>query len=198
MADWENPPSISPSLLKRLWVHGFVAGLAVVLVIFLGWYFLFKGEPVPVSPEGEVKNAAPQAPSAPVQEPGTEASRGEAPPPEALLRHQLEDTLSQVREADLKKNLAQFLDNYVLSDSQREKKRRETARIWETYDYLDMRFQIGEIKALGPERVFARVIWEIKTRHRRTRKVQEVTRTYDVWFAKDSGKWRIQTLGKAG
>ncbi len=203
MADWEDPPSITPTL-RRLWIHGFVAGLAVVLILFLAWFFFFKGEPTPSMPETDAKDAAAQAPpSQPAREPVNAAASKEAPAAsgaemEALVRHQLEETLGQVREANLKKNLSLFLDNYALTDPQREKKRRETVKSWQTYDYLNLAFTLGEVKILGPESAFARVTWEMRTRHRRSKEIKVSSRTYDVWFAKSSGKWRIRTLEKAG
>jgi hypothetical protein len=55
MAEFDKPTALSYA--KRLWLHGFLVGLAVVGVILAAWFFL-SGPATPPSQE-EVKTSSP-------------------------------------------------------------------------------------------------------------------------------------------
>jgi ketosteroid isomerase-like protein len=196
MTDPQNFSSHTvPSLMKRLWVHGFLVGFALVLVILLAWVFL-RGGPEPSITAGPESTPLTQAP--PSQSEAAKASpavSSPAPADAALpLKDQLQQVLAGIRDANLIKDLSQMLDLYSPSFPDRKKKAENISRLWETYDYLDMDFQMAEVKYLAPQRAFARVTWNIETRNRKTSILQKTTKTYLVWFTRESDQWRIQAL----
>jgi len=196
MTDPENFSSHTvPSLMKRLWVHGFLVGFALVLVILLAWVFL-RGAPSTSTTAGP--ETAPLAQAPPSQSEAAKAKPAVshlAPADAALpLKGQLEQVLAGIRDANLIKDHSQMLRLYSPSFPHLKAKADNISRLWETYDYLDMDFQMEEVKYLATQRAFARVTWNIETRNRKTSILQKTTKTYLVWFIRESDQWRIQAL----
>ena len=179
-----QPDSAHPPLMahvKRLWLHGFLAGLAVVLTILALWYFIWdwhQGAP----PEGQ-------------EEAKLGISQTPATPP-APLKAELEAVLARLAEANRKKDLPQLLSLYDPTYPDLQQKAEEISRTWKTYDYRSLRFRIEEIRSQSPGNASAKVIWEVETRNRFTHELKGVTKTYVVRFGNDSGQWRIRSLEK--
>jgi ketosteroid isomerase-like protein len=164
-----------PSLMKRLWVHGFLVGLGLVLAVLLAWWLLWGTPAPPTTAEKEAVSAAP----------------GDAA---VLLKSQVNKVLTGILEANLKKDLAQVMGYYASSFPHRRERADRISKSWELYDFLNLDFKIDEVKALGPDLALAQVTWEIETRNRKTRSLNKVTKTYLVWLARDNGQWQIQAL----
>jgi len=183
-----------PSLMKRLWVHGFLVGLGLVLAVLLAWWLLW-GTPAPsTTAEKEAVSASPaqQAPKETRQDqPAIPAAPGDGA---VLLKSQLNKVLAGIREANLKKDLAQVMGFYTPSFPHRRERADRISKSWELYDYLNLDFKIDEVKVLGPDLALTQVTWEIETRNRKTRSLNKVTKTYLVWLARDNGQWQIQAL----
>jgi hypothetical protein len=196
----ETPPPSLQAHIKRLWLHGFLAGFVVVLIILVVMYF-FWGWPstTPEVTEGS-KPAIPQAlapavaPTAPGSEAGPPAVAGKFPP--ATIKADLEAVLARLAEANKKKDLPLLLSLYDPAFSDLQQKSEEVSRTWDIYDYLSLRFRIEEIKSTSPDAAVARVIWEAGTRNRATGKIEDFTIAYLVHFTNDSGHWRIKSLEK--
>lgn len=179
MAPEDFPDSPLLAHVKRLWIHGFLAGLAVVLVILSLWYFLW-GWPLGSAPEGQ-EEAKPTLSQTP-----------------ATLKAELEAVLARLAEANQKKDLPQLLSLYDPAFPDLQHKTEEISRTWKIYDYRSLRFRIEEIKSQSPENASARVTWEVETRNRATLEVKDLSKSYLVGFVKDVGQWRIRFLEKAG
>ena len=188
-----SPPDFPDSPLlahvKRLWIHGFLAGLAVVLVILALWYFIW-GWPLGSAPEGQ-EEAQPNISQAPA--PAATKDRSAV-----TLKEELEAVLARLAAANRNKDLPQLLSLYDPAFPDLQQKAEEISRTWKIYDYRSLRFRIEEIRSQSPGNASARVIWEAETRNRFTYKIKELTKTYQVWFTNDSGLWRIKSLEKAG
>jgi len=200
-AAFPEPPRFTlVSLVKHLWFHGFLVGLGVVIIISLALLF-FKGTPTPPAPKEREVTAVPSL-TPPTQVAPGQPGTGQTTPPvgsadaNAVLKVQLEEVLANLREANLNKDLTRFLNLYSPAFPQREKKGQDISKVWKAYDYLAMGFRIDEVKPLGVDRAYARVTWNIKTQDRNTKNLKDVTRTYQVWFAKESNQWRIRALDK--
>jgi ketosteroid isomerase-like protein len=196
MAPPDFPDAPLLAYVKRLWIHGFLAGLAVVLVILSLWYFIW-GWPLGSTPEGqeEAKPTLSQTPATPARPPAPSAAAAQPP---ATLKAEFEAVLARLAEANQKKDLPQLLSVYDPAFPDLQHKTEEISRTWTTYDYRSLRFRIEEIKSQSPENASARVTWEVKTRNRATQEVKDFTRIYLVGFVKDAGQWRIRSLEKAG
>jgi ketosteroid isomerase-like protein len=185
MADLPKPPV--QAYAKRLWIHGFVAGLVVVGLALGAWLFL--SGPAPKEEEARLPAAAAPAPPAAAVKP-----HGAPSGSQAELGKPLEEVLARLQEATLKKDLDRFLSLYSPAFPRLEEKRRRVARAWQTYDYPKMDFRLAEVRTAGPDKASALVTWEIQTKNRQTGAVKELHRTYRVTFARESGQWRIAAL----
>ncbi|MFZ5447896.1 MAG: hypothetical protein ACOZFS_04580 [Thermodesulfobacteriota bacterium] len=203
MEDFWHPHNSIAHLAKRLWVQGFLAGVGVVLVISFIWLSV-RGVHAPPSPN-DIPGTFPHAP--PTQ-PSQNSPISTVPPPietpqqlsglAAVLKTQMEKVLERVKEANQKKDLDQLLTLYSLNFPELSRKAQHFSRTWVTCNYPKMEFLINEVKPLPDGRVFARVTWDIRVEDVQTKNSKELTKTYLVWFVRESGEWRIQALKKAG
>jgi hypothetical protein len=102
--------------------------------------------------------------------------------------------LNQISEAQSKKDIRLFLDAYSPTFPNLAQKRRLTLSLWKKYDYLDSQFQFNKLKQENASTILAEITWDIKAQERKTRVIKVVTKSYNVQFSKQSGKWLIQEL----
>ncbi len=102
--------------------------------------------------------------------------------------------LEQVREAQIKKNISQFLQVYSPTFHNLDRKKESVLRSWQKYDYLDMHFAIETIQKPDANTIVAKVTWDITLEDLSSRKKNTVKRDYTVYFTHVSGKWLIQDL----
>jgi hypothetical protein len=202
MEDFWHPHNSIAHLAKRLWVHGFLAGLGVVLVVALIWV-LVRVVLSPLFPQctAGTFSSSPTQPSQNSQistvPPVTRTSQ-QLSGPVAVLKTQLGKVLERLKEANQKKDLSQLLTLYSPAFPELPEKAQQIARSWVTCNYPKMEFLLQEVKPLPDGRVFARITWDIQVEDLQTKNSRDVTRTYLVWFVNESGGWRIQALKKAG
>jgi hypothetical protein len=179
-----SPPPAPPTGIPT-WVIGLLAGSGIIIIILLVMLFTRGTTTPPVSPPApkvEAPGAAPTAPPAP------------APAPAASLKEQLQNVLSTLREAQLHKNILQFMSVYSLTYPELDEKRGSTLKSWEHYDYTSLVFTVDKIQSIDPDNAVAWVTWYVDTRNRRTQELTSSTQKYKVRFAKEMGKWRIRSL----
>jgi len=184
MNELPKPPVMAHA--KRLWVHGFVAGLVVVGLALGAWFFLS-------SPSSKEEEGKPPAASAPAPPPAAKPP-AVAPASPGVLNKQLDEALTRLQQATLKKDPARFFSVYSATFPRLEEKRRRVIQSWQAYDYPKMSFRLAEVRAAGPDQATAVVTWEIETKNRQSGAVKELTRTYRVTFTRESGQWHIAAL----
>jgi hypothetical protein len=136
--------------------------------------------------------APPAAPPAPSQ-PATPAPDPVAPA-ETTLKEQLQKELSILREAQLRKDIVQFMSIYSLTYPGLEDKRAGTLKNWDRFDFTNLVFTVDKIQSIDPDNTIAWVTWYMDTRNRRTNNMSSGSQTFQVRFAKELGKWRIRSL----
>ena len=202
MAPPDTSASALQALLKRLWIHGFLAGVGVLFAVLLSCYFIW-GWPfaTPECPE-ESKPTPAQALVAPVTPPAPTLAT--SPPaigavgPPASLEAELSGVLAKLEEANQKRDLQQLLSLYAPSFPDLPRKAHEISHSWASYDYLSLNFKLTEINRPTPDSASALVTWKIKTRQRQTHQIKDTTKVYLVSFTRESGQWRIKSLEKVG
>jgi hypothetical protein len=187
-------PSPAPGLPTGMptWLIGLLVGSGIIIIILLILLFTRGTSPPPApAPKAEVPAAV-----APAQPPGAPAAPAAkpAPPAAASLKEQLQNVLSTLREAQMHKNIVQFMSVYSLTYPELDDKRANTLKSWEHYDYTNLVFTIDKIQPIDPDNAIAWVTWYIDTRNRRTQELSSSTQTYQVRFAKELGHWRIRSL----
>lgn len=167
------------------WVLGLVLGVGIIIAILLILLFT-RGTPTPpAATKAEAPGATATAPTPQTAPAGT---------PQAALKDQLQEVLTALREAHLKKDILKYMSVYSLTFPDREAKRKETSRAWDEYDYLNLVVTLDEVQPLDAENATARATWYIDTRDRRTQGLSSFKQVYQIRFAKELGNWRIRSL----
>jgi hypothetical protein len=183
-------PAPAPSGGTPTWLIGLLVGTGIVIIILLILLFSRGTTPPPAPPPGPKAEApAPPAPAVPAPE--------QAPAAAPELKEQLQNVLSTLREAQMRKDIAQFMVVYSSTYPQLDAKRAETLKAWENFDFTNLVFTVDKVQPLDPENAIAWVTWYIDTRNRRNQELSSYTQTYQVRFAKEMGNWRIRSLEEA-
>lgn len=193
-----------PSSWKNPWVLVLLVASGLIIGL-LPWLF-FSGSPTHPVPEFQAKTAeerpAPGAPASVSPIPGPRAMEGKAPPAAetplgpAVLQNQLAVLFNQLREAQLKQDISQYVQAFSPGFPDLDQRCQRTLAVWDIYDYSSLDFDLDEVKMLDGGRAFAKVIWNIKTQHKQTQNIKTETFAYHVWFSRDSGRWLISNLKK--
>ena len=176
-------------------------GVGVLLIGFLVWWFILGTPSSPPTITGE-KAAKGQAPHVEAQ-PGEGLPVGPAvtsqPPVDspAGLKSELAQVLAGIKEANQKKALPQLLSHYSPNFPQLQQRVQNISKTWKIYDYPKMDFEIMEVRLLAGKTAEARVTWKVEARNINTLKNENISKTYLVRFARESGQWRIKALDKA-
>ncbi len=194
MADTQKSPAEQTGS-KRRWLL-VVPALALLAVVFLGWIFT-RGTPSNIFPPGEkvapVQQDLPKenGPASPQTPPA--APKVSAPP----LKDQLQQVVAGMREANQQKDLSKLLSYYSPNFPGLTQRTQSISKVWKTYDYPRIDFEITDIKPLDDKAVLARVTWEAEAKNISTQKSMNTSKTYLIKFVKESGQWRIQALEDA-
>jgi hypothetical protein len=189
------PAKVPPTGLPS-WLIGLLVGSGILILILLILLFT-RGTSAPPAPTPAPKVEAP-APAPPAatpapSQPATPAPEP-APPAEVNLKEQLQKEFSILRDAQLRKDIVQFMSVYSLTYPGLDDKRSNTLKSWERYDFSNLVFTVDKIQPIDPDNAIAWVTWYIDTRNRRTQELSSSSQTYQVRFAKELGKWRIRSL----
>ena len=188
----ESAPAKGSPTGMPSWLTGVLVGAVIVAVILLILLFT-QGTSTPPAPAPAPKVEAPApAPPAVVAAPSQPAAP--APPAEADLKEQLQKELSVLREAQLRKDIVQFMSVYSLTYPELDDKRASTLKSWEGYDFTNLVFTIGKFQSINPDNAIASITWYMDTKNRRTQDLASGSQTFQVRFAKEMGKWRIRSL----
>jgi hypothetical protein len=192
----EAAPAKAPATGLPSWLIGLLVGSGILILILLILLFT-RGTSTPPAPSPAPKveapaTAPPEATPAPSQS-ATPAPEP-APPAEVSLTEQLQKEFSILRDAQLRKDIVQFMSIYSLTYPELDDKRANTLKAWERYDFTNLVFTVDKIQSIDPDNAIAWVTWYMDTKHRRTQELSSSSQTYQVRFAKELGKWRIRSL----
>jgi hypothetical protein len=147
-----------------------------VIVIIAGISYFFVSHPAPqVTEQATAEHLAPFS---------------QTPAGQALI-----NLLRQMRQAQLNKDINLLFKAYSPKFPDLARRRQLMAEIWKKYDYLDSHFYLSDIIVKNEALILANVTWVIKARNRQTKKTKTFSKTYQVYFSKDSGKWLILKFG---
>ena len=186
---------------KNIWIHGFVLGIGVVLIGSLVWFFVRGTASSPPSITGEKAAEVPSPPvgaqpakSLPAGPAVTSQTQVDSP---AVLESELAQVLAGIKEANQKKDLSQLLSYYSPNFPQLQQRVQNISKTWKIYDYPKMDFEITEVRLLDGKTAQGRVTWKVEAQNISTRKNENISKTYLIRFARESGQWRIKALDKA-
>ena len=110
------------------------------------------------------------------------------------LKDQLQKVLSTLRDAQLKKNITEFMSVYATNFPNADQKRKDALNAWESYDYTNLVFTVDKVQAIDANNALAWVTWYMDVRNRNNQELSSATQTYQVRFVQEQGNWRIQEL----
>ena len=182
---------------RKIWRHTLFIWVAVILSAI--FYFLVLHNTITTKNQSKQETVALQtlSPSqdkarpllSPLFHSKTAPLSVAVPDKEGLLK-----LLNQIREAQSKKDIRLFLNAYSPTFPNLAKKRWLTLNLWKRYDYLESQFHFNSLKQENASMILAEITWNIKAQDRKTRVIKMVTKSYNVQFSKQSGKWLIQEL----
>jgi hypothetical protein len=197
------------------WLIGLLVGSGILILILLILLFT-RGTSTPPAPAPapKVETPAPAlpaptpapkaetpAPAPPAAPPAPSQSATPAPDPalvaETNLKEQLQKELSILREAQLRKDIVQFMSIYSLTYPELDDKRAGALKSWDRYDFTNLVFTIDKIQSIDSDNTLAWVTWYMDTKNRRTHELSSGSQIFQVRFAKELGKWRIRSLEEA-
>jgi hypothetical protein len=181
------PPTGTPG-----WLIGLLVGAGIVAVILLVLLFT-RGTSTPPAPAPAPKVEAP-APAPPAAVPAPSQPATPVPPAETSLKEQLQKELSSLREAQLRKDIVQFMSLYSPTYPELDHKRANTLKSWESFDFISLVFTVDNIQEIDPDNAVTVVTWYMDTKNRRTQDLSSNSQTFQVRFAKEQGKWLIRSL----
>lgn len=182
---------------RKIWRQTLFIWAVVILSAIL--YFLFLHNTITTTTQSKKEQIVPQTLTPPqdVGTPSLSSLPQSGTPPLSSAIAEKEDLLkliNQIREAQSKKDIRLFMDAYSPTFPNLAKKRNLTINIWKRYDYIESQFQIDDLKQENASSIFGRITWHIKAQDRKTRVVKIFSKSYDVNFSKQSGRWLIQEL----
>ncbi len=179
----EPVPAAGPKGIPP-WVIGFLAVAGIIIIILLIMIFSRTSPPpVPTAAAPEVAAPAP-APTPAVP----------APAPAADLKKELQEVLSTLREAQLKKNITQYLGVYSNTLPNYDQKRKDALEAWQNFDYASLVFTVDKVQDIDPDNALAWVTWYMDFRNLKNQELTSASQTYQVRFVKELGNWRIREL----
>ncbi len=175
---------------NRAWARRLLLGLGFLLIGFLVWVFFGRTLPSTFKEDRESKQAQTQP------QPG--AQPHPSPPATApaqvqadSLENQLKQVITEIREANQKKDLPQLLSHYSSNFPQLPQRTQAISKAWKMYDYPRMDFEVHEVRLLSNNRAKARVTWQVEVKKIHDLTVKRTSNTYLINFVKESGQWRI-------
>ncbi len=169
---------------------------AVVIILFISYFFILSKP----SPAVKLADLSPS----PVQT--SNQNVGNAPalqvPPMRESRHTpvipewgaVMGIIEQIRTAQLTKDINLFLNAYSPTFSNIDQKKASMLKIWQQYDYLDMKFHVDNITKPNDHIIIAKISWDITLEDVHLKKKSNLLRDYTILFSDVSGKWLIQEL----
>ena len=102
--------------------------------------------------------------------------------------------LSTLRDAQLKKNITEFMGVYSNTLPNYDQKRKDALEAWQNFDYATLVFTVDKVQAIDPNNALAWVTWYMDIRNRNNQELASATQTYQARFVKEMGNWRIREL----
>jgi hypothetical protein len=173
----------SPGLVRGLLRPSALAtGAVILLLIVAGGYLLWQQYPQfnrPILTE----STPPSLPSPP--DPQTVAGNEEA--------EEIRSVFENIRRANLQKNINLFMSCFSREFNGTERKRKDTLKMWETFNYHDLSYDLKK-KTIAGDAADVRLEWVVKTSERVGGKPHNGRTVLDVTLKREGGTWKIKEI----
>jgi hypothetical protein len=158
-------------------------GFVILLLIVAGGYLLWQQYPQKFSKPISAEPTPPPLSSAPDPQTVTES----------LEVEKIESVFENIRRANLQKNIDLFMSCFSRDFNGTERKRKDTLKIWDTFNYHDLSYDLKKQKIVG-DAADVRLEWVVKTSERVGGKPHYGRTVLDVSLKREGGAWKIKEI----
>ena len=180
-----DSPEFARGLLRPLTL---TTGGIILLLILVGAYLLWKQYPRPIKPISiEATSSLPTLPSL-------------SDPPAVTENQEVErigSVFENIKRANLKKDIDLFMSCFSRDFKGAEGKRKDTLKMWETFNYRDLSYDLKR-QTISGDAADVRLEWIVKTSERVGGKLHDGRTVLDVTLKKEDGHWKIQGIKPVG
>ncbi len=157
----------------------------LVILIGVGGYFLLQGQSHQANSLSlrETLISPPSPPSPDLTNSSAETQETE----------KIRSLFENIRKANLQKNIDLFMSCFSHDFNGREKKRVETLKMWEIFNYVDLSYEMKN-KNISEDTSSVQLEWLLKTTKKDSRKIQEGRTLLDVTLKREGGRWKIKEI----
>ncbi len=163
-------------------------GGVIFLLLIAGGYLFWKQYPPsasPVSVEVSSSSSSPSFPPDPqVATENTEVER-------------IGSVFDNIRRANLQKNIDLFMSCFSRDFKGAEGKRKDTLKMWETFNYHDLSYALKK-QTIAGDTADVRLEWAITTSERVGGKPHNGRTVLDVSLKREDGRWKIKGIKPVG
>jgi ketosteroid isomerase-like protein len=161
-----------------------LAASAIIILMVAAGYFLWPHGPQPNKP----------IPKETVAPPATSLSTKS--PPVVTNDHEVEkigSLFENIRQANLQKDIDLFVSCFSRDFKGMEGKRRETLKMWENYNYLNLSYQLKKQTVSG-DTANVTLEWLVRTSQKTGGQPQTGRTVLDVTLKREEGLWKIKEI----
>jgi hypothetical protein len=180
-----DSPEFAGGLLRPLTL---TTGGIILLLILTGGYLLWKQYPPSVKPVSREATPSPSTlPSPPDPQTATQNKEAE----------KIRSVFENIRRANLQKNIDLFMSCFSRDFSGAEGKRKDTLKMWETFNYHDLTYDLKR-QTIAADTADVRLEWLVRTSERMGGKPHNGRTVLDVTLKREDGQWKIKGIKPVG
>jgi cell fate (sporulation/competence/biofilm development) regulator YmcA (YheA/YmcA/DUF963 family) len=173
-------PEFAGGLLRPLTL---TTGIVILLLILAGGYLLWQRYPQSIRP-------------ASIETTSSLSSLPSPDPPTVTENEEVEkigSVFETIKRANLQKNIDLFMSCFSRDFTGAEGKRKDTLKVWETFNYHDLSYDLKK-QTISGDTADVRLEWVVRTSERVGGKPQNGKAVLDVTLKREDGHWKIKGI----
>ena len=176
-----NSSEFAGGLLRPLTL---TTGSVILLLILAGGYLLWQRYPQSIRPVSiETTSSLSPLPSPPDPQTVTENKEVE----------KIGSVFEDIRRANLQKDIDLFMSCFSRDFTGAERKRKDTLKIWETFNYHDLSYDLKK-QTISGDTADVRLEWVVRTSERVGGKNHNGKTVLEVTLKREDGHWKIKGI----
>lgn len=159
----------------------------IILLMVAGGYFLWPWNSHSITPVSKAIVTSPLTPSPP---------SGPHIVTEGKEVEKIRSLFENIRKANLQKNIDLFTSCFSRDFNGIEGKRRDTLRMWENFNYLDLSYDLKK-QTISGDTADVRLEWLVRTSQKLGGQLQDGRTLLDVTLKREDGRWKIKEIKTA-
>jgi hypothetical protein len=180
-----DSPEFAGGLLRPLTL---TTGGVILLLIIAGGYLLWQQHPQSIRPISIEGTSSPSPPPSP-PDPKTVTENKEV--------EKIGSVFDNIRRANLQKNIDLFMSCFSRDFNGAEGKRKDTLKMWETFNYHDLSYDLKK-QTISGDTADVRLEWVVRTSERVGGKPHNGRSVLDVTLKREDGHWKIKGIKPVG